>query len=156
MNELPKAQRAQPSLKARALKLLSMREHSRLELERKLAPHATSPEQLHEVLAFLEHKDFINEQRVVESVVHRRATKQGAAKVKQELAQKGLSPERISEAVEQLRETEYERAQQLWQRKFGEITQDPKLRAKQVRFLLSRGFASHVVMKIVSHQDDEK
>jgi regulatory protein len=132
-----------------------MREHSRLELERKLTPHATSEQELVEVLDFLQNKDFLNEQRVVESVISRRAAKQGAAKVKQELTQKGLDPEQIIQAVEQLRETEYERAHQLWLRKFGEVTQDPKIKAKQIRFLVSRGFAAGVVSKIVGGREDE-
>jgi regulatory protein len=131
-----------------------MREHSRLELERKLSPYATSAQELQSVLAFLQDKDFINEQRVMESVIHRRAAKHGAAKVKQELTQKGLDPEQVAQAVDQLRDTEYERAHQLWLRKFGETSQDPKLRAKQIRFLLSRGFASSVVMKITGDKDD--
>ena len=57
----------QLSLKGRALRLLSGREHSRAELERKLAPHETEPGQLRRVLDELQAKDFINEQRVVDS-----------------------------------------------------------------------------------------
>ena len=62
----------QPSLKGRALRLLSQREHSRTELERKLAPHAQEPGELAKTLDELQARDFINEGRVLESVVHRR------------------------------------------------------------------------------------
>jgi regulatory protein len=137
------------SLKGRALRLLSQREHSRLELERKLAEHETEPGQLAKALDELQARGFISEERVVESVVHRRAAKLGTARLKQELNAKGLSGEIVSEALEQLRGTELERAREVWARKFGEPTTEPKEKARQIRFLVSRGFAAEVVRKIV-------
>ncbi|MFZ9665692.1 MAG: recombination regulator RecX [Limnohabitans sp.] len=136
------------SLKGRALRLLSQREHSRVELERKLAEHEEEPGTLARALDELQAKGFISEERVVESVVHRRASKLGAARVQQELAAKGLSAESMSLALEQLRVTEFERARDVWSRKFGESATDPQERAKQMRFLLSRGFAAEVVRKV--------
>lgn len=136
------------SLKGRALRLLSQREHSRVELERKLAEHEEEPGTLARALDELEAKGFISEERVVDSVVHRRASKLGAARVQQELAAKGLSAESMSLALEQLRVTEFERARDVWSRKFGESATDPQERAKQMRFLLSRGFAAEVVRKV--------
>lgn len=138
-----------PSLKGRALRLLSQREHSRLELERKLAEHETQPGQLAQALDELQARGFISEERVVESVIHRRAGKLGTARVKQELAAKGLSGEAVTEAMEQLRGTELARAREVWRRKFGEPATDPKEKARQIRFLVSRGFAAEVVRKIV-------
>ena len=139
----------QPSLKGRALRLLSQREHSRLELERKLAAHETEPGELTKALDELQKRGFISEERVVESVVHRRAGKLGTARVKQELQAKGLSPEAMGEALEQLRSTELERAREVWARKFGEPATEPKEKARQIRFLVSRGFATEVVRKVV-------
>lgn len=139
----------EPSLKGRALRLLSQREHSRLELERKLAAHETEPGQLAQALDELQKRGFISESRVVESVIHRRAAKLGTARVKQELQAKGLSPEAMTDALEELRSTELDRAREVWARKFGETTTDPKERARQIRFLISRGFAAEVVRKIV-------
>ena len=55
---------ATPSLKGRALRLLSGREHSRLELERKLAPFEEEPGSLAAALDELQAKGFISEQRV--------------------------------------------------------------------------------------------
>ena len=139
----------EPSLKGRALRLLSQREHSRLELERKLAPHETEPGQLAKALDELQARGFISEERVVESVIHRRAAKLGTARVRQELQAKGLSPEAMGEALEQLRSTELERAREVWARKFGEPATEPKEKARQIRFMVSRGFAAEVVRKVV-------
>ncbi len=143
-----------PSLKGRALRLLSQREHSRKELEQKLKPHEETPGELAEALDFLAAKDFINEKRVVESVVNRRSTKLGAARVRQELMAKGLPADNIAEAVEALRGTELERALAVWRKKFGAPPSDASERAKQVRFLVSRGFAAEVVRRVVAGADE--
>ena len=143
-----------PSLKGRALRLLSQREHSRKELEQKLKPHEEMPGELAEALDFLAAKDFINEKRVVESVVNRRSSKLGAARVRQELMAKGLPADDIAEAVEAMRGTELERALVVWRKKFGAPPVDASERAKQVRFLVSRGFAPDVVRRVVAGADE--
>jgi len=143
-----------PSLKGRALRLLSQREHSRKELEQKLKPHEETPGELAEALDFLAAKDFINEKRVVESVVNRRSTKLGAARVRQELMAKGLPADDIAEAVEAMRGTELERALVFWRKKFGAPPSDASERGKQVRFLVSRGFAAEVVRRVVAGADE--
>jgi len=143
-----------PSLKGRALRLLSQREHSRKELEQKLKPHEETPGELAEALDFLVAKDFINEKRVVESVVNRRSSKLGAARVRQELMAKGLPADDIAEAVEAMRGTELERALVVWRKKFGAPPSDASERGKQVRFLVSRGFAAEVVRRVVAGADD--
>ena len=143
-----------PSLKGRALRLLSQREHSRKELEQKLKPHEETPGELAEALDFLAAKDFINEKRVVESVVNRRSSKLGAARVRQELMAKGLPADDIAEAVEALRGTELERALAVWRKKFAAPPSDASEREKQVRFLVSRGFAAVVVRRVVAGADE--
>jgi regulatory protein len=146
----------QVSLKGRALRLLSQREHSRSELERKLAAYEQAPGELAQVLNDLQARDFINEGRVIDSVMHRRSGKLGATRIKQELASKGLSGEAVTEALAGLRETEYSRALEVWRKKFDRPTTDPNDRAKQMRFLLTRGFSSEVVRKIVQSAGDDE
>lgn len=146
---------SQPSLKSRALRLLSQREHSRTELERKLAQHEQAPGELAKALDELQARDFINDGRAIESVVHRRAGKLGAARVKQELAAKGLSGEAVAAAMEGLRGTELDRAQGVWRKKFGSPAADANERAKQIRFLLTRGFNAEIVRKVVQGADED-
>jgi regulatory protein len=143
----------QPSLKGRALRLLSQREHSRTELERKLAPHEEMPGELAKALDELQARDFINDGRAVDSVVNRRSGKLGSARIKQELAAKGLSGEAVAEAMANLKDSELGRAQEVWRKKFGTAPQDPQAKAKQMRFLLSRGFPSEVVRRTVPDID---
>ena len=142
------------SLKGRALKLLAAREHSRAELERKLAPHEETPGELERVLDELQTRGFISEARVVESVLHRRAARLGAARVRQELQAKGISAEAVAQAVQALRVTEVERAREVWRRRFGAPAPDPAGRAKQMRFLAARGFSGEVIRRVVGGDDD--
>lgn len=141
------------SLKGRALKLLAAREHSRAELERKLAPHEETPGELARVLDELQTRGFISEARVVESVLHRRAARLGAARVRQELQAKGISAEAVAQAVQALRVTEVERAREVWRRRFGAPAPDPAGRAKQMRFLAARGFSGEAIRRVVGGDD---
>lgn len=145
-----------PSLKGRALRLLAQREHSRAELQRKLAMHEETPGELAKALDDLQARGFIDEQRVIDSLVHRRAARLGAARVKQELQAKGLPPEAVAQAVAALRHNEVERAREVWRRKFGEPAEDAAGRIRQMRFLLMRGFDAAVVYCVVRmpHPDD--
>ena len=145
------------SLKGRALRLLSAREYSRTELERKLCAHEQAPGQLAMALDELQAKGFLNEQRVVESVVYRRAAGLGAARIRHELQQKGLAAGVVQDAVARLQASELQRARNVWQKKFGAATATgesaPALntteRARQMRFLASRGFGADAIRRVV-------
>jgi regulatory protein len=139
----------QLSLKGRALRLLGGREHSRAELERKLAEHEQEAGQLQRVLDDLQAKGFISDTRAMESLLHRRAGKLGAGRIRYELQQKGLDGELVQQAMQQLRSTELARAQAVWQRKFREPPQDAAERAKQARFLAARGFGGDVIRQVL-------
>jgi len=146
-------QRPQLSLKGRALRLLSGREHSRSELERKLAGHEQEPGQLRGVLDDLQAKGFIDHQRVADSVVHRRAAKLGAGRVRQELQAKGLDAELVSQTVAGLRATELQRAREVWRRKFEAPPADAAERGKQARFLAARGFDGDVIRRVLTGEE---
>ena len=144
-----------PSLKGRALRLLSGREHSRAELERKLQSFEEEPGTLAQALDELQAKGFISEQRVIESVLHRRAAKLGTARIKQELQGKGLDPLAVSEALAGLKGSERERAQAVWRKKFGSPPADAHAAAKQMRFLAARGFGGDIIRRVVAGADDD-
>ena len=97
----------------------------------------------------LQAKGFISEERVAASLLHRRAARLGDLRIRQELQAKGLDAPTVAQALEQLRGTERERAQVVWQRKFGTPAQDARERARQMRFLLARGFSADVVRRVV-------
>jgi regulatory protein len=105
-----------------------------------------------QLLDWLVANKYLSDQRFVESRVNARAGKQGAMMIKHELSRHGLVLE--PEQAAALRESEFARAQALWQRKFGDVAADPRARAKQARFLASRGFASDVVRRIVGGEEE--
>lgn len=142
-----------PSLKGRALRLLAQREHSRSELESKLARHVQEGDDLRAVLDELQAKDFINAGRVAESVVHRRAARLGTQRVVQELRARGLDDALVRETAEQLRASEHARATAVWRQRFGTPPATPQERARQMRFLAARGFPGDIVRKVVKGED---
>lgn len=158
------SQRAGRSLKARALQWLSQREHSRAELERKLMPHAlaehaaavlaqpeASPVEpalaVQGVLDWLESKRYLSAERFIESRVHVRSGKYGNLRIQQELSRHRLKLP--AEAVQALRDNEFERAAAVRLSKFADWPSTPADRAKQARFLAGRGFSPEVVSRVL-------
>ena len=165
------------SLKMRAISLLSQREHSVLELRRKLlriaretqrktalassndacsdgsadvsADSAAGPAvEVEALLVWLQAQGYLDEARFVESRVHAREQRFGSLRIKQELAQHGLALSADGQAA--LKASELARAHALWTRKFhGAVADDLAGQAKQSRFLLARGFAPDVIRRVL-------
>jgi regulatory protein len=138
-----------PSLKGRALRYLAAREYSRLELEQKLKAYEEVEGELKAALDDLETKGFISEARVVESTLNQKASRFGAARLLHTLKAKGINAGVMLDVADQLRETEFDRAMEVWTRKFGEPYSSPSEYAKQARFLASRGFSGEVVGRVL-------
>lgn len=142
-------------MKARALRALARREYSRAELERKLAPHAESAEQLRALLDRLVETGLLSNERFAQSVVHRRASTRGAAVIRHELRAHGIADEAVAGHLASLQKSEFERARALWSRRFGSPPESLAERARQSRFLLARGFSADVVRRVVQGRKDE-
>ncbi|VWB42484.1 recombination protein RecX [Burkholderia latens] len=142
------------SLKGRALGYLSRREYSRAELARKLAPYVGEDESVEPVLDALEQEGWLSDARFAESLVHRRASRVGVARIVSELKRHAVGDSLVDEVNAQLRETEFTRAQAVWRKKFGALPQTPAERAKQARFLAARGFSSATIVKLLKVGDD--
>lgn len=119
------AKKKGPSLKARATDLLSRREHSRVELARKLTRYTDDPEEIAQLLDQLEQGDWLSNERFAQSLVHRRAAMKGTALIVQELKQHGLADGQIALLREALQGSELERARAVWQKKFGQAAATP-------------------------------
>ncbi|MBP7607243.1 MAG: regulatory protein RecX, partial [Giesbergeria sp.] len=105
---------------------------------------------LERVLDDLQAKGFISQERVVASVLNRRAAHLGAARVRQELQSKGIDAALVKDAVAGLQDSELERARAVWLRRFGDSPpQDARQWARQMRFLMARGFSGDVVRRVV-------
>jgi SOS response regulatory protein OraA/RecX len=145
----------QLSLRGRALGYLSRREHSRTELSRKLTPHLGEGDSLDTLLDALESEGWLSNERFVESVVHRRGTRLGTSRIVHELKRNGIDETLIQDAGTELKKTELTRARDVWSKKFGELPTTPAERAKQARFLATRGFNGGTIVKVLKAGDDE-
>jgi len=145
----------QLSLRGRALGYLSRREHSRAELSRKLTPHLGEGDSLDTLLDALEREGWLSNERFVESVVHRRGTRLGTSRIVHELKRNGIDETLIQDAGTELKKTELTRAREVWSKKFGEPPTTPAERAKQARFLATRGFNGGTIVKVLKMGDDD-
>ncbi|MEO7031183.1 MAG: recombination regulator RecX [Herbaspirillum sp.] len=137
------------SLKGRALRYLSMREHSRIELTRKLARYVQDGDDVEKLLDTLEAANFLSQTRFSESLVHRRAARFGNNRILSELKTHGVIGEQLSAIKQTLVIDEVARARAVWQRKFGQSAVDAAQRAKQIRFLSQRGFSQQTIFKVL-------
>lgn len=161
------------SLKARALQWLAQREQSRVELRRKLLPHATAEDEaaaaagarppelapvarVEAVLDWLEAHQYLSGDRFVESRVHARSARFGNLRIHQELKQHQLALP--PETAHALKESELERARAVRGRKFAHWPTNAAERARQARFLAGRGFSPDVIaraLRIPARDDDQ-
>jgi regulatory protein len=133
--------------------LLSRREHSRAELQRKLSPHADSQEALEKVLDDLAQTGWQSDERFTQGWVHRKASGHGASRIVQDLKLQGIPAEAIAAVQAELKESEFSRAQAVWSRKFSRIGYplSPTEYAKQGRFLASRGFSTEIIRRVLKN-----
>jgi regulatory protein len=144
------------SLRARALRLLARREHTRAELVRKLSEEAGDPAEVERVLDDFERRGWLSERRAVEQRVHALRARYGARRIERDLLARGVSAETVGEALAGLKPGELEAARAVWRRKFGgRLARTPAERAKQARFLQGRGFDLDVVMKVIKADEGE-
>ncbi len=137
------------------MRYLARREHSRAELHAKLLPHMQEGEDLIAVLDELEKRGWLSDERAATQLVHAKRSRFGTQRITHELRQKGIAEELISAALPELKGSELEAAREVWQKKFGVAPQDAKEKAKQARFLQSRGFALDVIFKVLRTSDAE-
>ncbi|MFZ1852859.1 MAG: recombination regulator RecX [Nitrosomonas sp.] len=144
------------NLETRAMRYLVRREYSRQELAQKLSTNANASDsqELETVLDELEQKGFLSAQRVVEQTAHLRRARYGSQRIIHELKTKGIDAHLIDEIVPTLQATENETASTVWQKKFGRLPATREEYAKQMRFMMSRGFSVETVRKILTPTDD--
>ncbi len=143
----------QMSLKARALKYLSAREHSRLELTRKLSRYAQEGDDVEALLDTLEAAKLLSQSRFSESLVHRRAARFGNSRILSELQTHGIDGEALSDIKASLSQDEAARAREVWRKRFDHAPADASERAKQMRFLQQRGFSHGAIQAAMRAAD---
>lgn len=139
-------------LRARALRLLARREHSRAELRRKLAPHAGEGTDLESLLEDFTRRGWLSEERFVEQTVRAKSRKYGPLKIANHLRERGIDEAGIQAGLARAKEEESEALASAWRARFGRPPADESERAKQVRFLQQRGFSLDAVLRFLKDE----
>jgi len=149
------------SLRARALQYLARREYSRAELRSKLLPHVQADAEIEQaqsvsldaLLDDLTARGWLSDARAATQLVQAKRSRFGTQRITHELREKGISESLIGEALPQLKATDLAAAREVWKKKFAAAPQDEKEKARQVRFLQSRGFTLEVIFKVLRLDD---
>lgn len=143
-------------LRSYAFALLTRRDYSKADLEAKLNQYAINPEEVANLVDELAQQNYQSDQRVAELTLASQLRKgKGLQRIKQALKAKQLDTELITE---ELSEVDWlDQAYQLKIKKFGiDVETDPKLKARQIRFLQYRGFDMGIIMKAIARMSDEE
>jgi regulatory protein len=143
-------------LRARALRLLARREHSREELRRKLAAHGGEGIDLDALLDDFTRRGWLSEERFVEQAVRAKASKFGLLRIAHHLRQRGIDEAGIAQAVSQAASAEEETLAAVWRSRFGTPADDAAGMARQVRFLQGRGFALDAILRMLRNVQAER
>jgi regulatory protein len=146
----------QPTLRGRALRLLGRREFSRQELDQRLRGHAESQAELEALLDDLAERGWLSDARYADAVVRKRKGQFARRAIAQELKQAGINEEVTAAALAAVDpDEEFAAALALCRRKFRRAPVDQKDKARQIRFLQSRGYAISLALRVLKHGSDQ-
>ncbi|HIP94444.1 MAG TPA: regulatory protein RecX [Leucothrix sp.] len=134
-----------------AIYSLAMREHSRQEIYNKLTYKGFAEGvNIDSLLDELEKNNYLNEHRFTKCFIRSRSQRgQGANKISNDLRQRGITSHLVNQAMSELNIDWYEIACEQREKKFGSAKPtDYKEKARQMRFLSSRGFDAEIIRSI--------
>ena len=102
-----------------------------------------------QVLDDLEQRGWLSDARTADALLSAKAPRYGSRRLRQLLQAKSLDASLVSDTLARARDTEFERARALWQRRFGQPPADLRERARQQRFLAGRGFDTSVIDRVL-------
>jgi regulatory protein len=137
------------TLRERALSLLNRREHTRVELARRLEPHAEPDDDLTKLLDEFEQRGWLSDERYARMRANARAGKFGNSRIAHELRERGVAHDLIASTLFELEQSELARARAVWATRFGTLPGDARERARQARFLQQRGFGWEVIRAVL-------
>ena len=146
--------KAEPSLRARALRLLARREHSRAELARRIEPLAGDGENVAAVLDELTRRGWLSDARFAEQTIRAKSRRFGPVKLAQSLRAKGVAEDEIDAAFRAAGEHGEADIARVWASRFSTAPADERERARQVRFLQGRGFTLGAILHFMKRSPD--
>ncbi len=150
------AEAAQPSLRGRALRMLGRREFSRVELQKRLRGfvEAGKEHELEALLDDLAERGWLSDERFADALVRKRKGQFAHRSIARELKQAGVDEDVTSAALSEIDpDEEFAAALALVRRKFRKAPADQKEKARQIRFLQSRGYGFGLALRVIKHAD---
>jgi len=140
----------------KAMDYLARREHGRSELFDKLTRFGFDADVADDAVAQLVEDGLQSDTRFVEAFVRSRINQgKGPAKIRADLRQKGVNDGVTEEGIQEAAQDWYALAVEVRLKKFGtERPAEFKEKARQMRFLQSRGFEQDQIQAAVSAGDD--
>lgn len=142
-------------LRSYAFAVLTRKEYAKAELIEKLCLYAEDRDEVLELVEELSRENYQSDQRVAETMLSSQKRKgKGPNQIKMKLKNKKVDTALIAE---ELKETDWvQQAYALKVKKYGaEVTKDPKLKAKQIRFLMYRGFEMDTIIKAINRKVED-
>lgn len=151
--ELPKIS----EIRFSAMNFLALREHSAKELKEKLLRKYVQVELVEEAINGLIEQNLQSDERFAQAFVSmRRGQGKGPVIIKMELREKEVAPELIAQFVDDSDPLWLSLARDVREKKFrGVVPSDQRERAKQMRFLHSRGFSGRHIQGVFSTISDD-
>ena len=130
-----------------------------MELRGKILAYSESLEiskvDLELVLDELENKDWLSDNRFSEQFVLSKKRKFGALKIAHELKLRGVNKSIINRVLRDIKDDEFLLAKKIWEKKFNQIPITIDEKAKQIRFMQSRGIEASIIHQILSGKSPE-
>ncbi len=137
------------SLKAQAVRLLARREYARDDLEQRLIAKGAARDEVVAVLDELSSQGLLSNERFAHALVAQKAGNYSRRSIRGELKRKGVSGEAIEGALGDAPVEDEAAMLALWQRRFGTPPANDREKARQIRFLQSRGFELSAIFKML-------
>lgn len=136
---------------ARAIDLLSRREHSQAEIRKKLISKGHDADEVDDIILRLVKEDILSDERYAESYVRQRVGKgYGPVRIRQELKQRDVSDYLITQSLSEYDAKWVEVVQRVYEKKYRCPPDDFKERGKRMNFLRYRGFSMDQISFILN------
>ena len=143
------------SLKARAVGYLARRDYARIELRDKLLATGATADEVDPVLDDLAAQGYLSDERYAHALVRQKTGGYSKRAIAQTLKAKGVTGEVATVALDAADADDATTMVALWRRRFGRAPANDRERARQVRFLQSRGFGLSAILKLLRDPPDD-
>jgi regulatory protein len=137
------------SLAARAVGYLARRDYARAELRTKLLATGAERDEVDAVLDDLAAQGYLSDARYALALARQKQGAYSRRAIAETLKAKGVAADTVGEALAGVATEDDDALLALWRRRFGRAPADERERARQVRFLQSRGFALAAILKLL-------